>query len=67
MKLLVDVNDLAWPTSAAPIDVDPSTNEPLCIALDDKVRESARGTMTGVPPGAAAPPAARTAIKVYVE
>ena len=37
MKLFVDVNDLACPTSAAPISWLPSTNDPLWMALAERV------------------------------
>jgi len=42
MKLLVEVNDFACPTSAAPIEVLPSTKEPLWIASGERTVESAR-------------------------
>jgi len=38
MKLSVEVAERAWPTSAAPISLEPSKNEPLWIAFAFKVR-----------------------------
>lgn len=63
MKLLVDIADLACPTSADPIEVDPSTKEPLWMALCSRVRESARALIIGVPPGAATTVDAKAAAK----